>query len=110
MILFGGRDDETRRAHSPRTFAIQEVGGARSFTTYEDLPMYTCTVNGTDINNSSYYGTCENTVEVGVYYNDVWAYDLNCTRYDDGACVKTGWQILHPGAIDAECKIVIGGR
>lgn len=24
--------------------------------------------------------TCSTTVAVGLYYNDVWEYDLNCTR------------------------------
>ncbi|CAN0477702.1 unnamed protein product, partial [Laminaria digitata] len=26
--------------------------------------------------------SCSITVAVGLYYNDVWEYDLNCTRYD----------------------------
>ncbi|CAN0356002.1 unnamed protein product, partial [Ectocarpus sp. 13 AM-2016] len=25
--------------------------------------------------------TCSTTVAVGLYYNDVWEYDLNCTRW-----------------------------
>lgn len=33
-------------------------------------------------NNSSANSTdtCSTTVAVGLYYNDVWEYDLNCTR------------------------------
>jgi hypothetical protein len=88
IILFGGRDDETFREHTPRTFDIEELDGARSFTTYESLPLYDCIkpanwsqgVNGTSAANGTYYGSCLNQVEVGVYYNDVWVYDLNCTR------------------------------
>lgn len=87
IILFGGRDDETYREHTPRTFDIEELEGARSFTTYENRPLYDCikpanwsaSLNGSS-NSSAYYGTCLNSVEVGVYYNDVWVYDLNCTR------------------------------
>lgn len=30
--------------------------------------------------NSSEEETCSVTVPVGLYYNDVWEYDLNCTR------------------------------
>lgn len=110
VILFGGRDDETRREHTPRTFDMQEVNGVRSFTTYEDHPMYSCSLNGSQVTNSTYYGHCDNNVEVGLYYNDVWAYELNCTRYYDKPCEDRGWEILHPGAFNAECRIVMGGR
>jgi hypothetical protein len=81
IILFGGRDDETRREHTPRTFDVQEVEGARSFTTYDRLPIYGCVPSDPHASpNETYYGECDNTVPVGLYYNDVWMYDLNCTR------------------------------
>lgn len=35
--------------------------------------------------------TCSTTVAVGLYYNDVWEYDLNCTRsrlVKEDICVK----------------------
>ena len=32
-------------------------------------------------------------------YNDVWMYDLNCSRQDDLACANSGWKVLHPGLI-----------
>ena len=31
-------------------------------------------------------------------------------RYDDDACVDSGWEILQPGALNAECTIFLGGR
>jgi hypothetical protein len=84
VILFGGRDDETVREHTPRTFDIQEIAGVRSFNSYERLPVYTCELNSTNAKaaNSTgpYYGGCMNNVTVGLYYNDVWVYELNCTR------------------------------
>ena len=39
--------------------------------------------SGAASNNStnSTGDSCSITVAVGLYYNDVWEYDLNCTRY-----------------------------
>ncbi|GMH86956.1 hypothetical protein TL16_g10705 [Triparma laevis f. inornata] len=50
-------------------------------------------------------------VPVGLYYNDIWEYDLNCEkgegeepgRYADMACEETGWKVLHPGARNGAC-------
>lgn len=86
VIMFGGRDEETQREHSPRTFDMEYQQGVRSFTTYEDKPLYSCIANlsgnitNIESSGSTYYGQCQNTVPVGVYYNDVWSYELNCTR------------------------------
>ena len=112
LILFGGRDDDIVREHTPRSFKAQEVEGVRSFTTYESAPLYECNIpeNSTWDGNSTYFGECENYVPTALIYNDVWMYDLNCTRYDDESCVHLGWQLLHPGAFNADCRIVIGGR
>ena len=35
---------------------------------------------GADGSTNSSEETCSTTVAVGLYYNDVWEYDLNCTR------------------------------
>jgi hypothetical protein len=40
----------------------------------------------------------------GVYYNDVWMYDLACARFGDTACVNDGWRVLHPGARFGSCQ------
>lgn len=42
-------------------------------------------------------------VPVGLYYNDVWEYDLDCERYADKACEYTGWSTLHPGGRNGNC-------
>ena len=43
-------------------------------------------------------------VPVGIYYNDVWVYDTDCSRYADHACVDNGWRILHPGLTFGGCN------
>lgn len=43
-------------------------------------------------------------VPVGTYYNDVWVYDTDCSRYADHACVDNGWRILHPGLTFGGCN------
>lgn len=74
------------------------------------------------------YG-CSNTTDsryipVGVYYNDVWAYQLCPTatsatmpqgnssrggqRYWDTACEGQGWINMHAGAIEGGCVIQLG--
>ena len=40
----------------------------------------------------------------GVYYNDVWMYDLECTRFADLPCVNDGWRVLHAGNKFGGCK------
>lgn len=46
---------------------------------------------------------------VGLYYNDVWEYDLNCQRFWDMACEDKGWEVLHAGARNGAC-IFQGGK
>ena len=83
------------------------------FTTYEDKPVSACH----DLKNE--YFTVEEqqalgctgnetTVTVGLFYNDVWAYNLDCDRYFDGPCEGTGWTIWHPGALEGGCNIQLG--
>jgi hypothetical protein len=43
-------------------------------------------------NGSQSDGTCSLDAPVGLYYNDVWMYDLACT-----APCTTGWQMKHKG-------------
>ena len=42
-------------------------------------------------------------ISSGLYYNDVWSYDLSCFRYDDLPCINDGWRVLHPGAKFGGC-------
>ena len=43
---------------------------------------------------------------MGQYFNDVWSYDLNCTRWDDLACQTQGWTQLDAGAPLGGCTII----
>ncbi len=43
-------------------------------------------------------GECSQEVESGLYFNDVWVYDLSCdgeteleSAHSDGLCVTKGW-------------------
>ncbi|CAK4101470.1 unnamed protein product [Aphanomyces euteiches] len=64
-VVFGGRADDTETPHVPRTYDIMDVHGKLEFATYTDLPVKdTCTDD-----------TC--AVPIGVYFNDVWAYDIS---------------------------------
>jgi hypothetical protein len=52
-------------------------------------------------------------VPVGLYYNDVWEYDLDCERDETAegtnkGCVSTGWDVLHGGDRDGACKFMNG--
>jgi len=47
-------------------------------------------------------------VPVGLYYNDVWTYDLDCRRFADKACEDTGWDVAHSGARNGACVFQSG--
>lgn len=49
-------------------------------------------------------------VTSGLYYNDVWVYDLNCTRYADLQCEDDGWRVLYPGVRHGGCQNIHGER
>lgn len=38
-------------------------------------------------------------VTTASFYNDVWMYDVACSRQGDLECIDSGWEILHPGSI-----------
>ncbi len=40
----------------------------------------------------------------GLYYNDVWVYDLDCQRFADLPCENDGWRVLHPGERYGGCR------
>ncbi|KAF0695740.1 Aste57867_13476 [Aphanomyces stellatus] len=95
-VVFGGRADDTQVPHVPKTYSTVEVHGQLEFSTYTDQPVQnTCTDN-----------TC--AVPIGVYYNDVWAYDINCTRYADDSCVDTSWVQLVEGMSWGGCTMHYG--
>ncbi|CAM9138076.1 unnamed protein product, partial [Choristocarpus tenellus] len=53
--------------HVPRTYEVTRTNGSLEFVSYDEKST----------NDTEY---CSLYVTVGLYYNDVWGYDLNCTR------------------------------
>ena len=43
-------------------------------------------------------------VHTGHYYNDIWVFDLDCKRFQDQPCEKSGWKLLHPGMKYGNCR------
>ena len=88
-----------------------KVNGTTVFTTYDKKPVTACL----DLNND-YYSTEETKgcsvnatlITVAKIYNDVWAYNLNCTRYFDGPCADSGWELWNPGATQGGCVMELG--
>ena len=66
VYVFGGRANDASVVHNPKSYEIREVAGILEFTSYDGQSVRNCNV--TD-------GTCN--IEVGTYYNDLWAYDLS---------------------------------
>ncbi|CBN78621.1 conserved unknown protein [Ectocarpus siliculosus] len=126
VIMFGGRDNEIVRQHIPRTYEVTRQDGTLEFVSYDEKIVLECQENALENNvtfdssasssvsissngsTNSTGETCSTTVAVGLYYNDVWEYDLNCTRYADGPCEGTGWNVLHEGARHGACEYVRG--
>ena len=140
VIMFGGRDNEAKYEHIPRTYNVARINGTVVFTTYRDKPVNACN----DI-EEKYYTSEERTgcnftessrIDVGIFYNDVWAYKMceqsiepastpgvgpldgydrstidpnqQYGRYFDEPCEKSGWLLLHPGAPEGGCVIQLG--
>lgn len=90
------------------------MNGTIKFTTYDQKPVNPCD----DVNNT-YYSPQETVgcnftqsafVEIGLIYNDVWAYKI-CNQSDrdfDGPCQSNGWEMWHSGALQGGCVIQLG--
>ncbi|KAL4086898.1 hypothetical protein PRIC1_013956 [Phytophthora ramorum] len=95
LIVFGGRTEDATRTHVPKTYEITRVNGSLEFLSYEDNIAY----------------DSESTeVPVAVYFNDVWSYNINCTRFADNGCVNSSWEALDEGAEWGGCKMVFGAK
>jgi hypothetical protein len=60
----------------------------------------------TSCNNST-----ESIIDVGLFYNDIWAYKVcnsSTERQWDEACNENGWELWHPGAREGGCQIELG--
>jgi len=85
ILMFGGRSNEVRRNHVPKTYEIEDVNGTIEFVSYDRNPIVdgTCQylnasgkpagggARNARENRSNY--VCENQIDVGLYFNDVWA-------------------------------------
>ena len=77
IVLFGGRSNEIFKQHVPKTYEIKISSGTIDFVSYDKSPIKTemCT---TDPDTGEQ--VCRNPINVGLYFNDVWAYELECSR------------------------------
>ena len=114
IIVFGGMSDDTWQPHIPKTYGITRKDGSLEVTSYDkfmvkeacnaslsDKDCQACTL---EPDGGANCPMC--CIRVGRYFNDVWAYDLDCTRWDDLACQTQGWTRLDPGAPLGGCTIV----
>jgi hypothetical protein len=106
LYLFGGRGNEAVVAHTPKTYEITRVDGSLAFATYDQKQVKTCGPNTT-------FEECYN-IDVGVYYNDVWAYSLAAGCDGAGAGATGGapcaggnaWRLVAAGAPLGGCRLV----
>ena len=123
IVMFGGRDLDSTYMHIPKTFNVVTVNGTLEFTTYDEKPVNPCSDTKGKYYSAAERAGCENvtsTIDIGVIYNDVWAYKLcpigNSTnvneteakRFFDGPCEGSGWELWHPGALQGGCTIELG--
>ncbi|KAG5189572.1 hypothetical protein JKP88DRAFT_259972 [Tribonema minus] len=108
VVMFGGRDNDRTRRHVPHTYEVTRVDGTLEFVSYDEKPVIECQEDLINAGNTS-SGSCSLEVPVGLYYNDVWAYNLTCKRPDDSdPCPNDGWKLLHEGARLGGCKFYRG--
>eukprot|EP00605_Chrysophyceae_sp_TOSAG23-4_P000108 GSChrysophyteH1.ASY1.ANO1.118.1 assembled CDS len=83
VFMFGGRDNEAKFEHIPRTYNVAKVNGTVVFTTYRDKPVNACNDIEEKYYTSEERAGCNFTessrINVGIFYNDVWAYKM-CER------------------------------
>lgn len=97
VFLFGGRANDITVPHTPRTYEIVTVNGSLVFASYDQkLVNPPCNITDPD---------CDTLQNIGLYFNDVWEYPINCTRWSDTSCAYEGWKVLNSGAILGGCEI-----
>jgi hypothetical protein len=100
LVMFGGRDNEGKAEHIPKTYNVAKVNNSLIFDTYDKKPVSACNdplgKYYTLVQRENCNFTQSSTIDVGVYYNDVWAYRM-CNssgaaqhRWADQACVGEG--------------------
>ena len=97
LVLFGGRSNDIQKDHTPKTYEIQEDQGVLFIENYEDKP----------VGNEG----ASDRVNVGLQFNDVWAYPLDCaSRQGDNPCPNDNWVQLHKGAPLGGCRMIDQGE
>lgn len=64
VVLFGGRSNDIRKEHRPKTYEIKNDQGVLYIEDYQEKEV------------ESSYATADSMVNVGLYFNDVWAYPI----------------------------------
>ena len=97
LVLFGGRSNDIQKTHRPRTYEIQEDQGVLFIENYENK----------EVENEG----ASDLVNVGLQFNDVWVYPLDCAaRTGDDACPQDNWVQLHKGAPLGGCRMIDQGE
>lgn len=100
IFIFGGRGNNLQVLHDPKTYEVERVLGELNFITYDTKSIRDCPPNNT-------YAECYN-VQITTFHNDIWAYGLDCWRWDDEGCKDSGWKVVDPGAKYGGCLIEAG--
>jgi len=108
VYMFGGRGNTEITTHDPRTFSTERVNGTVLFTSYSQKHVVPCldeSGNPRNIKSLSPedYKACYQTL-IGKYRNDVWSYNLNCSRVGDMPCLRDTWRPVVPGALLGGCR------
>ena len=120
IVLFGGRNSEIQKRHVPMTYRLSSDNSTdREFESYSER-VYDCetllrerrfaqdpSAKLEDVNCSA--DTLGEQITASYIWNDVWMYDLNCSRdWNEGCSRPSHWEVLHEGAINGGCKNYVG--
>lgn len=112
-ILFGGRSNDIVAFHDPQKYAVGEqdgvfnvLDGGYPFRGKRAKHVLDNCNRTTPIEDRSQECIPIGDVRRARYFNDIWAYDLDCPRDDDQKCTddNEGWYLLNRGADYGACK------
>eukprot|EP00946_MAST-07B_sp_MAST-7B-sp1_P003683 g3683.t1 len=112
-ILFGGRSNDIVNFHDPQKYAVGEqdgvfnvLDGGYPFRGKRAKHVLDNCNRSTPIEERSQECIPIGDVRRARYFNDIWAYDLDCPRDDDMKCTNNneGWYLLNRGADYGACK------
>lgn len=100
LVIYGGRTNNVQYEHRPKKFNITFKDGKLVFESYHSVELTDC--EGVESDRCSKYPY----VDVAVYMNDIWLYDLDCFRFSDYKCEHAGWYLVDAGAAYGGCRMV----